>query len=495
MKQPGIAFDPHGVMESQETSILLPLVAGIAFNLLSLAIDSPNRIAVLGLVVGLLATLAWSERPLAWVIFVAVIAANPGNTTTPISINLFCGGYSLLLMRSGGWKLLPRLLQFAFCFALVSMAVSIITSLFGEFRVPSIQTLDITIPRPYMSTWSNGASLVMLVTQTKEFANYLLGPFLLIPVIFSRIRRDHDPLLLIQGLLFGLIVPTLLLFVLARVFGKAHLDLNAMKENMLNVSRFLLWNTDIMTIRTQVGIILAAFICASFAIALSPGQRWTRIAAAVCLVVAAYLLLVSGSVGSTLACGAGIALILALGMPHFSIKRYLVVMCIGAGIALAAWTVVPEGVKAYTLARYEERAGIQGSPVGDRADRWTKSFSYLMENPSGVGWSLYIEPLGIYPHNDYISYAIAYGLLCGLLYLACPLGLLFSFLVYRPSQLEPGRFTLALVGAGVTTVMLINSMSDHMTANRWYFNVIWSLIWFAFYASRPALGPSVSKIP
>lgn len=493
MNHPDQALDPPP-LETPESSILLPLAAGMAFNILTLAIDSPNRIAVLGLVVGVVATIAWAERPLSWVLFVGVLAANPGNTTTPIALNLFCGGFSLLLLRSGGWKSLPKPVQFIFCFAILSMAVSIITSLFGEFRVPSIETKDITRARPYMSTWSNGASLEMVVTQSKEFANYLLGPFLLIPVIFSRIRRDHDPMLLVRGLLFGLIAPTLLMFLLARTFGKAHIDITAMKENMLNVSSFLLWNTDIMTIRTQVGIILASFICASFAIALSPGQRWTRIVATGCLVVAGYLLLVSGSVGSTLASGVGILLVLALGMPRFSLKRYLIVMFIGAGIALTAWTVMPDGVKKYTLSRYEERAGIQGSPVGDRADRWTKSFDYLMENPSGVGWSLYIEPLGIYPHNDFLTYSIAYGLLCGVLYFLCPLGLLFSFLIFRPSPLEPARFTLALVGAGVTTVMLINSMSDHMTANRWYFNVIWSLIWFAFYASRPAQNPPISKM-
>jgi hypothetical protein len=55
--------------------------------------------------------------------------------------------------------------------------------------------------------------------------------------------------------------------------------------------------------------------------------------------------------------------------------------------------------------------------------------------------------------------------------------------------MDPSRFALALAGAGVTTVMLINSMSDHMTANRWYFNVIWSLIWYAFFASRAAKTP------
>jgi hypothetical protein len=42
-------------------------------------------------------------------------------------------------------------------------------------------------------------------------------------------------------------------------------------------------------------------------------------------------------------------------------------------------------------------------------------------------------------------------------------------------------------------VVLINSLSDHLTSNRWYFNVVWSLIWYAFFASRSAPLPSDSK--
>jgi hypothetical protein len=43
---------------------------------------------------------------------------------------------------------------------------------------------------------------------------------------------------------------------------------------------------------------------------------------------------------------------------------------------------------------------------------------------------------------------------------------------------------LSLAGAGAATVLLLNSLSDHMTANRWYFNVVWMMVWYAYFASR-----------
>jgi hypothetical protein len=159
-------------------------------------------------------------------------------------------------------------------------------------------------------------------------------------------------------------------------------------------------------------------------------------------------------------------------------------LSVGVGLGLASWFFLPAGVQKYAESRYEVRVSKSGSPTDDRSWRWKKSFNYLMENPSGVGWSLYVEPLGIYPHNDYLSYGIAYGILCGLVYFLDVSGLLFSFVSISMAPLDPSRFALTLVGAGTLTVVLINSLSDHLTSNRWYFNVVWSLIWYAFFGSR-----------
>jgi hypothetical protein len=477
-----LPLDQPEEWENRESTILVPMALGLGVDLLSLVIGEPYTMAALGLVVGLAATLAWSEKPLAWIVFTAVIAANPANTTTPIALNLFCASMFFVLMRGAAWKSLPRLAQAALFFAMLSTVISVVVLLPTQASTLTIHATDVS--RPWMATWIGGASLETLISQGVALVNYLLGPFLLIPLVFSRIRGEHDPEVLLKGLVFGLIMPTLLFFLLARIFGQPVIDANSLSENLLNVSTFHLGKLDIQMIRTQVGIILAALICASFAVTISQVQRATRIMAAGCLGAAAYLLLVTGSVGSTLSALAGITLILMLGKRQFSFKRYMMMLSVGIGLGLVAWVFLPKGVQKYAESRYEVRVSKSGSPTDDRSWRWKKSFNYLMENPSGVGWSLYVEPLGIYPHNDYLSYGIAYGILCGLVYFLDVSGLLFLFVSISTAPLNSSRFALALVGAGTLTVVLINSLSDHLTSNRWYFNVVWSLIWYAFFASR-----------
>jgi len=489
------ALDPAYAPEREPSPIVLPFIVGMVFNLVSIVIGEPYPMALLGLVAALVATLAWSGKPLAWVIFVAVIAANPANPTTPIALNLFAATTFLVLVNRGALKGVPKLLKVALFFVLLSMIISIIASLPADLSIPSIHTTDISRPRPWMVTWSGGATFEVLVSNVVSVVNFLLGPFLLIPLIFSRIRKNHDPEQLLKGLLLGLVVPTLLLFMLARMFGRPIMDATSLSENLLNVLGFRLGRVDIQMIRTQVGIILAALICVSFAAAFSRVRRGIRLLAMGCLVVAVYMLMVTGSVGSTFAALAGILMILFKGRHHFSMKRYLILLFTGATLAMAGWTVLPKNLQQYAISRYELRFGQKGSGMDDRSLRWKKSVNYLMENPSGVGWSLYIEPLRTYPHNDYLSYALAFGVVCGLVYFLLPTGLLFSFMTFNPSSLDPARLSLILAGAGATTVLLINSMSDHMTANRWYFNVVWSVIWYAFFASRAGLHPSDSKTP
>lgn len=483
-----------GATEGLFAGVLLPTALGMAVNLLSLAIGAPYPMAVVGLVAAVIAAFAWSERPLAWALFVAVLAANPANPTTPIALNLYAALLFFMLSRGEAWKGVPRLVQFALAFVLLSMLVSLLVSYSAHRAVPTIYSTDVALPRTYSTTWTGGVSADIFPTQLIAILNYLLGPFLLIPLIFTRVRQDQGqtPDLLVKGLVFGLILPTLLLFLVARGFGRPTMDPNVVSQDLLNVSTFRLGKLDIQMIRTQSGIILASLICGSFAIAISPIARGTRLVATGCLAASLYLMLITGSVGSSLAALAGMVLILLMGKRRFSIRRYFLLLLLGTGLAFTAWSAMPSVIQQYAVSRYEVRMGKSGSAVGDRAWRWKKSLNYLTEHPSGVGWSIYIEPLGTYPHNDYLTYAIAYGVLCGLIYFLYPSGLLFSFAFLNSKVADPSRFALALAGAGVTTVLLINSMSDHMTANRWYFNVIWSLIWYAFAASRP---PRTSRVP
>ncbi|GLH74831.1 hypothetical protein GETHLI_33330 [Geothrix limicola] len=473
-------------------TLLIPFGAGMAVNLLSLGIASPYAMMAIGLLIALVAMFVWADRPYSWVVFVAVSAGNPANYGTPISLNLYSASLFFVLTRGGGWKSLPKMVKLALFFVLLSMVVSVLASLSADLAVPSIHTTDVSRPRPWMVTWSGGATLETMSSQLVSITNYLLGPFLFIPLIFSRIKGDHSPELLVKGLLFALILPTVFLFMVSRSFGQPIMDATSVTEGMLNVTAFRLGKIDVQMLRTQVGIPLAALICASFALAVSPLPRWTRLVATGCLVTAGYILLVTGSVGSTLASLAGITVILSLSLRHFSIKRYVVLLVVGGGLALTTLAILPQNIQRYATSRYELRVGKNSSSTADRAWRWKKAFNYLTENPSGVGWSIYVEPLGTYPHNDYLTYGIAFGMVCGLVYLLYPSSMLFSFFTFAFFHRKPmnaSRLALALAGAGVSTAIFINSMSDHLTANRWYFNLAWSLIWYCYFASRASSDP------
>jgi hypothetical protein len=485
--------DLGGLEGAEGSSLILAFAAGMVVSLLSLAVADPYRMAAVGLLAGVVGTLVCRRNPLSWVVFVSVLAANPANATTPVALNLYAGAVFLLLAGRYGWARIPVLVKWALLFGLLSVAISLLLSLRSTPVVLSIYAEDTALPRVDMITWVNGLHMEGLFTQVTSLVNYLLGPFLLIPLIFSRIRQGRDPEWLVKGLVFGLILPTLVLILLARNVGRPTLAPDEAGQVLVNVSTFKLGNLDIRLIRTQVGIVLAALICASFALAISKIRVGLRVLATVCLAAAGYLLLVTGSVGSALASLAGMFMILFLGKRQFSVRRYFILLIAAVGLAAGTWTVLPQGVQQYVVSRYELRLGGGGSATADRAWRWRKSLQYLGDHPTGVGWSLYLQAIGTYPHNDYISYAIAYGVMGGLLYLLYPLGLLASFALFKGNPRDPAGFALALVGAGVTTVLLLNSLSDHLTANRWYFNVVWSVIWYAFFASREPADASLAR--
>jgi hypothetical protein len=67
------------------------------------------------------------------------------------------------------------------------------------------------------------------------------------------------------------------------------------------------------------------------------------------------------------------------------------------------------------------------------------------------------------------------------------MGLLFSFFKRCKAIADhPAAFATYLAGLGVIVVTAVNSMTDHMSVNRWYFNVIWSIVWYSYFCSRAA---------
>jgi O-antigen ligase/polysaccharide polymerase Wzy-like membrane protein len=445
-------------------------VAGMAFNVASLYVSNPYAISVLTLALAGFAVLRWHGQRLAWIALASTVAANPVNLSASVACNLLIATTFLLLSVRHIHRV-PRWLYIATGLALLSVVGSI----------------------PF---WSAGTTVEAMFAQGRAVFNYVLGPLFLMPVIYVGTGGLADATYLVKGLLGWLIVPSALLLVLARAFGSPVVDPSNVQAEYQLFAVYRLWNVDVTLMRTQAGIVLAALACASFAllIAASAGRcRWT---AGVCVVVCCVLMLLTGSVGSGIALLLGIAVVLVVASRRVKSGQYVLIGAIGAAVVASGWRFLPVEVLEYVGARYDERFSV-GSGIGasDRTEIWARAVEYAQQNPNGVGWSLYLDRLGIYPHNDYLSYAIAFGVLCGALYLYLAGRLWWKFATGLRQHKEEDRFALGAAGLGAATVLIVNSMSDHLTANRWYFNVVWSIIWYCYFAStQPASARQWEKL-
>ena len=125
----------------------------------------------------------------------------------------------------------------------------------------------------------------------------------------------------------------------------------------------------------------------------------------------------------------------------------------------------------------------------DRLPLWERGFNEFLQHPEGIGWTLDVGDVNkTFMHNDYLVYFVSYSLTGGLAYLFLVIGLLSYFLLYPPDLSVGGPSALAvhLAGLGVIIVIAFNSMTDHMTENRWYFTLIWSIVWYGYFCSRAA---------
>ena len=425
---------------------------GMAIDLASIYIGNPYIISLIMLPIAVLATFKWLNHPLPWIVLVSVIAANPININASIALNLIFA-LSLLMLNIRYLSKLPSWLYLTLLLFLISILGSVV----------------------------NWGTTDEYLTQFAAIGNYVVGPFFLIPLIYFRLQGERDADLLLKGFVFSFIVPSVTFMFLARLFGSPVIDETTIVfdfENLFNVSVYHLGNVDFQLTRTQAGIPLAALICASIAVIVSAVSKGIRLIAFVFQIIIIFLLLVTGSVGSSLAALCGISAMLIVGHRYISIKRYIIVVTLILGFALAGWNLVPQGIKQYAESRFEERFSGRSVDVSDRGEIWPLSLQYLLNNPEGRGWDLFVEPIDTHPHNDYLSYGIAFGFVCGLLYLFVPVKFLLSLVAPIVHTKDPAQIAILLAGVGAVTVFLINSFSDHLSANRWYFNVVWSMIWY-----------------
>jgi len=343
--------------------------------------------------------------------------------------------------------------------------------------------------------WMSGDVVRSIMRQGAFAYNFFLAPFLLLPVVYLRMRESRNHAANLQGLLFCLIVPSTLILISAKLFGtvanawEASLHVEMLPEGFL---QYKLGEVIVNFLRTEVGFILAALICASTAVTVSQVRGLHRLLAGACLVANVFLLLATGSFGSILACLCGLTAIFFAQIRTVSVTKVLVSVAVICCVLFLTYSLSPPGIKEYLGKRYEHRV-VKADK--DRLGLWARALEQLLQHPEGVGLTLEVgDKVKSVIHNDYLTYAVSYGFIGGLAYAFLVVGLLISFFQVRKSAInDPSALAVHLAGLGVIVAIVVNSITDHMNSNRWYFNVIWSVIWYSYFCSRAAQKETVPK--
>lgn len=447
-------YDP----EPQGSTVLAVhlFLTGVAITVASVFIGDSYKVSGILVAVSFFVTVFGRHCQSPWVFMASHMAALPSNWTAAAPGNLIFAFWRALFDPRHIFALPRWLYGLAFL------------SLLG-FSVSSVN-------------WMGSNAILNLLQQLAHICNFLVGPIVLLPIIFRTMADEKSDDVKVNGLLYFLIVPSTLVLLSAYLLGSPVANINADPSTGINLYRVA--NVSVNFTRTQVGFILSSLICASTAILISKVNLNCRFVALGCLTTNALLLLITGSVGSSLSGFAGIAVIVFSAGRRMNAFRLLTSVVSILALMVIVWSVAPAKVKTYVESRYEQRLGKRIN-AGDRLDRWTSAAAYMSENPEGVGWSLsYGDRFKSYPHNDYLLYGICYGVLGGGVYAYLILRLLLHFFKKSKAAVDPPVQAIALAGLGVVVVLLINSMSDHLVANKWYFNVIWSIIWYAFFCCQ-----------
>ena len=336
-------------------------------------------------------------------------------------------------------------------------------------------------------TWMSHGLISGMMSELVTVFNMFLGPFLLLPAIYLRMKDSQNHFANMQGLLFFLIIPSTALLISAKLFGSVSNSWVASQHASSGSAGYLMYklgNAHINFLRTEVGFILAALICASAAIAVTQVKGFYRLLAGGCLIINVFLLLSTGSIGSTVSCFLGLSAIFYTQIKKVNITKVFVPVLILCVTLILTYVFVPQSTKTYLEGRFEHRVTNANS---DRLILWGYGFDSLLEHPEGVGFT-FQSSNGAFIHNDYIVYAVSYGIFGGLGYLILIVGLLLSFIKMRKKvSRDPSALAVYLAGIGVLVALSINGITDHSNESRWYFNAMWSIIWYCYFCSYPAV--------
>ncbi|TWJ19060.1 O-antigen ligase family protein [Geobacter argillaceus] len=442
---------------------VIAIFLGMALIAAAILIGKKYAFFVPFLAFSIVMTLLWNKAPRPWIFLVSISAA------TPIAIakqQFSCNLIYALWLAVFNMRYLTKLPKWLYI--LVSLA------LFGFFA-SSIN-------------WIGDKFLGSILRQGAFAYNFLLAPFILLPLIYFRMEKSRDYAANLQGLLFCLIVPSTLILLSAKLFGtvtnewEAAQHASSLSEGFL---QYRLGKVVVNFLRTEVGFILAALICASTAVTVSPVRSLYRVVAGACLALNVFLLLSTGSFGSGFACLFGLAAIFYALSRTINVTKAIVAVAVICSMLLLTYGLSPPSVKEYLEKRYEHRVVNKDT---DRLGLWERAIEYYVEQPLGVGFTFTVgDSVKTVIHNDYLAYTVSYSVMGGLAYTLLVAGLLVSFFQRRKNMIDdPSALAVYLAGLGVIVAAALNSITDHMAENRWYFNLIWSVIWYSYFCSRAA---------
>lgn len=285
----------------------------------------------------------------------------------------------------------------------------------------------------------------------------------------------------------------------AEVFGTAETVFSDQFGDLAGV--IMLGEVPFIMRRTILGPMVGTLAAASLALLVTSTTPWVVALFSGCLAVNIYFLAIGGSVGSLFATSIAMVAVAAIAARSRARRTaWRVLLLVGAVVGLSIYyRGALEGLLERSSARVVSHAATMGTTGGERYPLWATGLDVFIANPFGRGWPsegpTNVTGDGLGPHNDYILYGIMYGALGALGYLVAVLG---AVVLAGRSALrtvdEEGR-TVALVGLGAAVVCAVNSFTDFLVADRWYFTVMWTLIALGLVPGLQALagkrqGPS-----
>jgi hypothetical protein len=374
-------------------SIIVAFVLGMAIIAASVFLGRTYAFYIPFIIFSFFISMLWRKSFRHWIFWVSVLAATP----IPILRQQFaCNLICALWFTVFNMRYLSRLPKWL-------------------YLLTGLATLGFIASSTY---WMGDNAIAGVMRQGAYAYNFLLAPFVLLPLIYFRMGESRDYTVNMRGLLFCLIVPSTLLLSAAKWFGtvvnawQASLHVTAGAEGYL---QYRLGKVIFSFQRTEVGFILAALICVATAIALSQVKTKYRLVAFACSAMNIYLLLVTASFGSSLACICGLAAIFYAQLRVISVGKWLMLIAACVCTLFLTYSFSPPSVKGYLERRVAFR-----SNQGEKQDRfmlWGRAIDYYLEHPGGVGFTLSVGDIVRSDiHNDYLAYTVSYSILGGLAY-------------------------------------------------------------------------------